>query len=243
MERDFWNLASGDAAVIRARPTAVSSAPAAPLVSTVQLTNGREGLLHVPALEGAGQRSALLVILHGAGSTAQRALDRMFPPADVLDAIVFAPQSRAPTWDLLAGGYGPDVRAIDDALGDIFARYAVDPDRVALVGFSDGASYALSIGLANGDLFKQIIAFSPGFIFPSGFRGQPRVFVSHGTDDAILQIDRASRTLVPVLRQLGCAVEYVEFEGSHTVPPDVLRTAYAWLTSGDSDAIEAMRAP
>jgi phospholipase/carboxylesterase len=35
---------------------------------------------------------------------------------------------------------------------------------VALGGFSDGASYALSLDLTNGDLFASLIAFSPGFI-------------------------------------------------------------------------------
>ena len=33
-------------------------------------------------------------------------------------------------------------------------------------GFSDGASYALSLGAANGDLFTHIAAFSPGFMRP-----------------------------------------------------------------------------
>jgi len=41
---------------------------------------------------------------------------------------------------------------------------AADPARVTLGGFSDGATYALSIGLANGDLFPQVIGCSPGFI-------------------------------------------------------------------------------
>jgi predicted esterase len=34
---------------------------------------------------------------------------------------------------------------------------------LAVSGFSDGASYALSIGPANGDLFTHVMAFSPGF--------------------------------------------------------------------------------
>jgi len=34
-------------------------------------------------------------------------------------------------------------------------------------GFSDGASYALSVGITNGDLFTHVIAFSPGFVAPA----------------------------------------------------------------------------
>src|SRR3712207_7974813 len=50
-------------------------------------------------------------------------------------------------------------------------------------GFSDGASYALSLGIPNGDLFTHLVAFSPGFAAPDGQRGHPRVFVGHGVDD------------------------------------------------------------
>ena len=73
----------------------------------------------------------------------------------------------------------------------MFARFTVGT--VTVCGFSDGASYALSIGLANGDLFGHVLAWSPGFVAPPEFVGRPRVFVSHGTDDRVLPIDRCSR--------------------------------------------------
>ena len=38
----------------------------------------------------------------------------------------------------------------------------IDPSRIAMAGFSDGASYSLSVGLANGDLFSAVFGFSPG---------------------------------------------------------------------------------
>jgi predicted esterase len=41
----------------------------------------------------------------------------------------------------------PDVALIDQALSEIFNRYMVDASRLALGGFSDGASYALALGL------------------------------------------------------------------------------------------------
>ena len=45
----------------------------------------------------------------------------------------------------------------------------------------------------------------------------------------MLPIDRTSRLLVPELRELDYEVEYVEFDGPHTVPPAVARRALAWL--------------
>jgi hypothetical protein len=56
----------------------------------------------------------------------------------------------------------------------------VDPTRLAVGGFSDGTSYALSLGLTNGDLFSHVLAFSPGFAVPARRRGRPRLFLSHG---------------------------------------------------------------
>jgi phospholipase/carboxylesterase len=73
---------------------------------------------------------------------------------------------------------------------------AVDPTRIVIVGFSDGASYALSLGL---------------------------------THDRVLPIDRCSRRIVPPLERTGYAVQYHEFEGGHTVPPDIVSEALDWF--------------
>ncbi len=51
----------------------------------------------------------------------------------------------------------------------------MDAGRVGIGGFSDGASYALSLGLTNGDLFTHVLAFSPGFMRPASQVGRPKV--------------------------------------------------------------------
>jgi LysM repeat protein len=100
---------------------------------------------------------------------------------------------------------------------------------VAVAGFSDGASYALSPGLANGDLFGRVMAFWPGFIAPAPAQGHPRLFISHGTADTVLPIDQCRRRIVPWLQQADYDVTYQEFEGPHTVPPDIAQMAAAWF--------------
>ena len=125
--------------------------------------------------------------------------------------------------------YGADVAPLDESLAEVFAHYAVDPERVAVGGFSDGASYALSLGLINGSLFRRIIAFSPGFMKPSRVEGRPAIFISHGVQDQVLPIEVCSRRLVPALRKSGYEVDYVEFRGGHTVPEDLARRAYEAL--------------
>nr|BFE78328.1 hypothetical protein GCM10020093_009290 [Planobispora longispora] len=132
------------------------------------------------------------------------------------------------------GGYGPDVARLDAALEEVFARTAVAADHVAVAGFSDGASYALSLGVANGDLFRAVLAFSPGFMAPVVRHGRPRFFVSHGTGDRVLPIGSCSRRLVPLLRESGYPVTYQEFDGGHEVPPQVASAAVRWWTEAPS---------
>ncbi len=193
------------------------------------LGSGRDGLLYVPRGHDATGATPLALTLHGAGGDARSGISHLIGLADEFGLILLAPESRGRTWDVLVGGYGPDVGFIDRALGQTFDRLAVDPGRLAITGFSDGASYALSLGLTNGDLFTHAIAFSPGFAAPADRRGKPPVFVSHGKRDRVLPIERCSRRIVPQLEREGYEVSYREFDGPHTVPGEVARGALEWL--------------
>jgi phospholipase/carboxylesterase len=127
------------------------------------------------------------------------------------------------------GIFGPDVEFLDRALDLVLTRYAVDPARIVAEGFSDGASYALSLALLNGDLFTHVIAFSPGFVTQGSRRGKPRFFVSHGTHDPVLPIELCGRRIVRELRGDDYAVRYTEFDGGHDVPDEIARAALEWL--------------
>jgi phospholipase/carboxylesterase len=189
----------------------------------------RDGLLLVPASYRPDSPAPLAVMLHGAGGSARR-VTGLFPVADELGVIVLSPESRGSTWDGIRDRYGPDIDFLNRALASAFDRCNVDRRRLAIGGFSDGASYGLSVGLANGDLFTHVLACSPGFIIPPGAtRGRPRVFISHGKSDRILPIDSTSRKIVPQLEQGGYAVKYREFDGPHAVPPEIAREAFTWF--------------
>jgi phospholipase/carboxylesterase len=201
----------------------------------LQVDGGAGGLVYVPAGVGPELPTPLVLLLHGAGATAQHGLDLLIGQADDAGLVLVAPSSQGETWDLLLGGYGPDVAWIDRALAEVFLRLPVDSTRLAVGGFSDGASYALSLGLTNGDLFSHVLAFSPGFAAPARRRGRPRLFLSHGTRDRVLPIHACSRRLVPELRQTGYQVRYREFEGGHVIPPAIVLDAVAWLGSPAAD--------
>ena len=191
------------------------------------LGGDRDGLLYVPPRADDGAALPLVVMLHGAGGRARDGLAPFIGAADEAGVILLAPESRGRTWDVILGGYGPDVAFIDRALEQTFDRCSVDAAHVAVEGFSDGASYALGLGLGNGDLFRRIVAFSPGYAPNARAEGRPSVFISHGTGDDVLPIDRCSRRIVPSLQRRGYDVRYREFEGGHEVPADIAADALA----------------
>ncbi len=214
-----------------ARPDPPSDATAKSGLQPLGLGSERDGLLYVPESYEATEEAPLALTLHGAGGDARGGISHFLNLADEFGLVLLAPESRERTWDVLTGGYGPDVEFIDRALKRTFDRLSVDAGRLAVTGFSDGASYALSLGLTNGDLLTHVIAFSPGFMRPAARRGKPPVFISHGTRDEVLPIEETSRRIVPRLERDGYEVRYREFSGPHTVPESVAREALEWFTA------------
>lgn len=198
-------------------------------VNNLGIGRTRDGLRFVPSTFRAGESLPLLVTLHGAGGNAYLGIQPFLNFAESARVVLVSPDSREESWDRRYGLFGSDVRFLDTALSDTYLRCLIDPRKIGIAGFSDGASYALSLGLTNGDLFSQIIAFSPGFMVPNVARGKPNVFLSHGTQDTVLPIASSSRRFAPKLRGLGYNVTYREFEGGHQIPAAVSDEAFASL--------------
>ena len=184
------------------------------------LDKERDAILHIPKGAGDGPLP-LLVMLHGATQNAEDMFDYLGATPDEAGVVVLAPKSREITWDAIRGNFGFDVEFLNRALERTFELVAVDPKRITVGGFSDGASYAISLGLINGDLFNRVLAFSPGFIIDGTPKGKPLFFISHGTRDHILPIDRAGRRVAAELKVRGYDVVFREFDGDHEIPPDI----------------------
>jgi phospholipase/carboxylesterase len=191
----------------------------------IEVDGSFAGVCYVPP--GAPQR--LVILLHGAGGTAEAGLRLLLPHADDRGLALYAPKSVDATWDVIGMGYGPDVRRIQHAVSDILSTLRPAIASPAIGGFSDGASYALSLALANGDVLDRALAFSPGFAAPAEQVGRPAVFLSHGRGDRVLPIDRCGRRLARVLKATGYPVDYHEFDGGHELPPDIVTAAVDWL--------------
>jgi phospholipase/carboxylesterase len=204
----------------------------------LQKLSGRNGLLYIPPDHG--EPLPLLILLHKAGGSASEWFSGSGSYAAYADKgrfIILAPESPGQSWGTGPKNWGYDYLAINRALEEAFARCAIDRSRIAIGGFSDGASYALSLGLANGDVFSYVIAFSPGYIVRAQARGRsgpkgveiPLVYIAHGQSDNVLPIASTSRIFVSSLRKNGYNVEFREFSGGHHLSRQVADQAMSWL--------------
>ena len=207
---------------LKARPRAGVKSSA-----TGEIKLERDAVLQIPK-RASDKPLPLLVMLHGATQRADDMFWYLGSAHEEAGVAVLAPNSAETTWDAIGNrAFGEDVYYLDRLLERVFETTAIDPARVSVGGFSDGATYALSLGLINGDFFKSIVAFSPGFVINGDPHGKPRIFISHGTRDHILPIDSCGRRIAGDLKGKGYDVTFREFDGDHEIPPDVAREGLA----------------
>ena len=242
-------------------PPAIAAAPIVPVLSSrpsaavatlpagiTKLANG--ALAYRPARLGPGPHP-LVVVLHGHGGPSAQLLAEFRPQADARGLILLAPRSLGQTWDLIIdaaryrGGrprkgvslrFGRDVARMDAALADIFARAPIDPRRVVLAGFSDGASYALSLGMANPDLFPGVVALSPGLmVAPDEPDATQRLFIAHGRSDRVIPVNVPRDGLAKALSNAGMNLRFRQFNGGHEIDRSALREGldFALETTGE----------
>jgi phospholipase/carboxylesterase len=195
----------------------------APGEHELSIARGRRALMRVTP-EARGRRHAVLLALHGAGSGgAPGGLWAFRGTWETPGLVIVAPAAAGSAWTLEAR----DVELVDRALQRAFDRCVVDPRRVVVGGFSSGAGMALWLGLTNGDLFRAVIALSPGGSLPSRRVGRPWVFVAHGTEDSVIPISLGGDRAAAALRSDGYRVTHRRFPGGHRVRPAIARAAVA----------------
>lgn len=221
-----------DPARLTVRPSPPTAA-ALPEPGPMRLSRGsfgRGAILYVPEGYDHSTPSPLLVTFHGRPGDAEL-WTPFYPKCDLRGIVMLAVESRDVTWDLTGtGSFGHDVDFIDWALTQTFGRINIDPLAMALCGFSDGATYALSLGLSNGDLFGRLIAFAPGFVQAGReLVGAPDIWIAHGYDDQVFEEEYTEQEIVAPLREEGYSVEYTPFEGGHEVPAAISDAALDWF--------------
>lgn len=202
-----------------------------------RLRAGTSAILYLPQSIPTGTSAPFLLLLHGAGGRGEEMIRKFKAQADARGIILLAPDSAERTWDVVLSimadrrappSFGRDVRRIDAILKEAFARVQADPRRVAVAGFSDGATMALSLGARNAALFRATLAFSAGGMVPAGSGPRGRVFFAHGRKDSVLPIATARDWLAPALSKAGYSVTFDTFDGGHELPEPVLEQAMVW---------------
>jgi phospholipase/carboxylesterase len=115
------------------------------------------------------------------------------------------------------------------------AAYGADPERVVLIGFSQGATMASLVALARPDLVLAAAVLSG--IDPEPFLEAPpapqrlaglHMLVAHGTQDAVVPIDQG-RAMRELAVRLGADVIYREYPIGHGIDQAGLRDLAAWI--------------
>ncbi len=177
----------------------------------------------------AGVRSPaqVVVLLHGSGGDAREFISDFRRDADARNLVLLSVQSDGRSWPQRAPRDDEsDVVNIKSAIRNLSARTPIDPSDVTIMGFSDGASYALSVGMAYPDLFHTIVAFSPGYAFaPKELDTEQRIFIAHSRRDPILPAEN-TRRMVEGLERAGFAPEVHWFNGGHEIDPQLKKAAF-----------------
>ncbi len=120
-------------------------------------------------------------------------------------------------------------------LDEVGRRYPVDPERVALLGFSQGGSLAYALALADPGRFAGLAALSTwlapdvlGAITPHTDVPRLPVLVQHGSHDELISIDKA-RDACESLRALGVEPEFHEYLMGHQINNESARDLSLWL--------------
>lgn len=206
---------------------------------------------------------ALLVLLHGNGSTERFIFDRIqhvdprFVIVSPRGPHLVAPDSYA--WlqvTTTEAGYVYDPQEAQEAfvtilrfLHEAATAYRVPPERTYVLGFSQGAQFAGALGIVSPEAIAGMVLIGaplPEEVFalaaPPERLAHLSCFMAHGIDDPIIPISqmRANRdrigTLVPSLT-------YREYAGGHELSDDCLTDVSAWLTAQLNETSEVWAIP
>jgi len=201
---------------------------------------GRPVLRSGPAPEDARLAA---ILLHGRGASAEDILG-LADQLGARDIAYAAPQAAGSTWypyPFLAPleqnepWLGSALRTVAGLVDD-FSRRGTPAQRIAIIGFSQGACLALEFAARHARRYAAVVAFTGGLIGPPGtardyagdFAGTP-VFIGSSDVDAHVPVERV-RESTALFRRMGAAVDERIYAGmGHTINADELRAAEALL--------------
>jgi phospholipase/carboxylesterase len=190
----------------------------------VRLEQGESSaVLLTPSALEPGKHYPLFTVLHGAGRQDAMLTKACKGEPDRRDAFFLIPRSVDPTWDLIVGGEGKDLDFLAYAYGVIYRNYPIDPERQAVIGYSDGASYGLSLALSNPRIFDAALCWAAGFVMldrEAATREDPKpsIYLEYGTHDELFPFERIALPIKENLLRAGYSLEFSVDEGGRHWP-------------------------
>ena len=194
-----------------------------------------------------GEGRLVAILIHGRGASAEDILS-LTGQLRARDVTYLAPQAGGGTWypySFLSpiAQNEPDITSglqVISGLIDQVTKARVRPDRVVLMGFSQGACLSLEFAARHAQRFAAVIGLSGGLIGPPGtprnyggsMEGTP-VFLGCSDIDPHIPLERGHET-AEVFRRLGASVdERIYPRMGHTINRDELEAidgllATAW---------------
>ena len=225
-----------DTLALRVEPKAVEPSDEAAPTGFVHVEHGAgKAVLLTPDEIDPERRYPLITVMHGAGRQDEMLVKACRDEPERRQALFLVPRSVNPTWDLIACEERPDLDFLEWAYDLIYRRYPVDHFRQGLLGYSDGASYALSVGLSNPRLFRALMVWAAGFVtldssLLSDGDPRPDVLLEYGTHDPVFPFEMIATPMRLALETAGYPLEFrVDQGGRHWPSGDFQREALDWF--------------
>ncbi len=207
----------------------------------------QKGLISLPENYDPEKEYTLLIGLHGLGGIADKFIQHLtsIERENMIIATPEAPYAFSVgkdigySWNIRlkdkdikkkAGGMGEDY--IVSFINSIKNQHKIK--NVYLLGFSQGAYFSFYLGVKHSDLIEGIIPFGGGivddWIDELDFEAAKdlRIFLAHGNKDNVVKFNEGTKAR-DILEKNGLTVNFVEFDGAHRVPEDILEQAYEWI--------------
>lgn len=202
-------------------------------------------LLQALRSEAPPGRAPVLVVLHGLGANERDlfALGKEVAPGSLIIALRAPLELGADQFSWFPVRFTPegprhDVAAAESSRARIveFVRAlkleaGVDPERVTLLGFSQGAMLSEAVAMTEPSLVSGVVLISGRTLpelKPVASTKRPRVLLMHGTRDPLLPYAGAVQTN-EVLRSAGYEVDFRSFDARHEVSAEMVAATRSWL--------------
>jgi phospholipase/carboxylesterase len=206
-------------------------------------------LLHRPTAASPGNRTPLLVLLHGKGANEED----LFGLAQYFDPRFMVISLRAP--HEIAPGYYRWYERIETPQGTVFDEAEIeasrrwliqtiddavvtlnaDPQQVHLLGFSQGGAMALALALTAPHRLRSVTSIAGRllraclpFAAPAEAIRSLHLLIQHGTQDEMVP-HAESLAACAHFAELGLQPVFKDYPAGHTISPAMLKDALEFL--------------